>query len=90
MLVGQGPAGWHGGAAGCRGQGRLSTQLPGRLGEQLVHFHVMQLMDLLFLWVGATPHLHNLAVAMCNRYDSIPVSMSLLEDTSDTVSTGLA
>uniref|UniRef100_A0A452VAZ5 Uncharacterized protein n=2 Tax=Ursus TaxID=9639 RepID=A0A452VAZ5_URSMA len=42
------------------------------LGEQLVHFHVMQLMDLLFLWVGATPHLHNLAVAMCNRYDSIP------------------
>ncbi|XP_045353530.1 proteasome assembly chaperone 4 isoform X2 [Leopardus geoffroyi] len=39
-----------------------------RLWEQLVHFHVMRLTDSLFLWVGATPHLRNLAVAMCNRY----------------------
>ncbi|EFB19427.1 hypothetical protein PANDA_012554, partial [Ailuropoda melanoleuca] len=61
-----------------------------RLGEQLVHFHVMQLMDLLFLWVGAMPHLHKIAVAMCNCYDSIPVSTSLLGDTSDTISAGLA
>ncbi|XP_047590804.1 proteasome assembly chaperone 4 isoform X4 [Lutra lutra] len=61
-----------------------------RLWEQLVHFHVMRLTDSLFLWVGATPHLRNLAVAMCNRYDSIPVSTSLLGDTSDTTSTGLA
>lgn len=41
-----------------------------RLWEQLVHFHVMRLTDSLFLWVGATPHLRNLAVAMCNRYVS--------------------
>ncbi|XP_030886448.1 proteasome assembly chaperone 4 isoform X2 [Mirounga angustirostris] len=61
-----------------------------RLWEQLVHFHVMRLTDSLFLWVGATPHLRNLAVAMCNRYDSIPVSTSLLGDTSDTTSAGLA
>ncbi|XP_063489080.1 proteasome assembly chaperone 4 isoform X2 [Symphalangus syndactylus] len=61
-----------------------------RLWEQLVHFHVMRLTDSLFLWVGATPHLRNLAVAMCSRYDSIPVSTSLLGDTSDTTSTGLA
>uniref|UniRef100_A0A5F5Q3T9 Proteasome assembly chaperone 4 n=1 Tax=Equus caballus TaxID=9796 RepID=A0A5F5Q3T9_HORSE len=61
-----------------------------RLWEQLVHFHVMRLTDSLFLWVGATPHLRNLAVAMCTRYDSIPVSTSLLGDTSDTTSTGLA
>ncbi|XP_058589144.1 proteasome assembly chaperone 4 isoform X2 [Neofelis nebulosa] len=61
-----------------------------RLWEQLVHFHVMRLTDSLFLWVGATPHLRNLAVAMCNRYDSIPVSTSLLGDTSDTTSSGLA
>lgn len=41
-----------------------------RLWEQLVHFHVMRLTDSLFLWVGATPHLRNLAVAMCTRYVS--------------------
>lgn len=41
-----------------------------RLWEQLVHFHVMRLTDSLFLWVGATPQLRNLAVAMCNRYVS--------------------
>lgn len=42
-----------------------------RLWEQLVHFHVMRLTDSLFLWVGATPHLRNLAVAMCSRYVSV-------------------
>ena len=42
-----------------------------RLWEQLVHFHVMRLTDSLFLWVGATPHLRNLAVAMCTRYVSV-------------------
>lgn len=61
-----------------------------RLWEQLVHFHVMRLTDSLFLWVGATPHLRNLAVAMCSRYDPIPVCTSLFGDTSDTTSTGLA
>ncbi|PNJ70977.1 LOW QUALITY PROTEIN: PSMG4 isoform 11, partial [Pongo abelii] len=43
-----------------------------RLWEQLVHFHVMRLTDSLFLWVGATPHLRNLAVAMCSRYVPCP------------------
>lgn len=42
-----------------------------RLWEQLVHFHVMRLTDSLFLWVGAAPHLRNLAVAMCSRYVSV-------------------
>lgn len=42
-----------------------------RLWEQLIHFHVMRLTDSLFLWVGATPHLRNLAVAMCSRYVSV-------------------
>uniref|UniRef100_H0XTQ8 Proteasome assembly chaperone 4 n=2 Tax=Otolemur garnettii TaxID=30611 RepID=H0XTQ8_OTOGA len=60
-----------------------------RLWEQLVHFHVMWLTDSLFLWVGATRHLLNLTVALYNCYDSIPVSTSLLGDTSDTTSTGL-
>lgn len=61
-----------------------------RLWEQLVHFHVMRLTDSLFLWVGATPHLRNLSVAMCSRYDPIPVCTSLLGNTSDMTSTGLA
>lgn len=42
-----------------------------QLWEQLVHFHVMRLTDSLFLWVGATPHFRNLAVAMCSRYVSV-------------------
>ncbi|KAK7802295.1 hypothetical protein U0070_012817 [Myodes glareolus] len=61
-----------------------------RLWEQLIHFHVMRLTDSLFLWVGATPHLRNLAVAMCSRYDPIPVCTSLFGDTSDATSSGLA
>uniref|UniRef100_A0A8C2YK28 Proteasome assembly chaperone 4 n=1 Tax=Chinchilla lanigera TaxID=34839 RepID=A0A8C2YK28_CHILA len=48
-----------------------------RLWEQLVHFHVMRLTDSLFLWVGATPHLRNLAVAMCSRYPGRPTSRCL-------------
>ncbi|KAB1261717.1 Proteasome assembly chaperone 4 [Camelus dromedarius] len=60
-----------------------------RLWEQLVHFHVMRLTDSLFLCGGhAAPR--NLAVAMCTRYDPIPVSTALFGDTSDTTSTGLA
>ncbi|XP_038964461.1 proteasome assembly chaperone 4-like isoform X2 [Rattus norvegicus] len=39
--------------------------------EQLAHFHVMRLMDSLFLWVGAMPHLRNFTVAMCSCFDSI-------------------
>uniref|UniRef100_A0A7N5K788 Uncharacterized protein n=1 Tax=Ailuropoda melanoleuca TaxID=9646 RepID=A0A7N5K788_AILME len=46
-----------------------------RLWEQLVCFHVVWLMDSLLLWVGAVLHLRMLAVAMCNRYQSIPVSL---------------
>uniref|UniRef100_A0A8C3YVR7 Proteasome assembly chaperone 4 n=1 Tax=Catagonus wagneri TaxID=51154 RepID=A0A8C3YVR7_9CETA len=60
------------------------------LREQIVHFHVTRLMDSLYLWVGATPHLRDLAVAMCACSDPVPVSVSLLGDTSDTMSTCLA
>uniref|UniRef100_A0A8C6RCB2 Proteasome (prosome, macropain) assembly chaperone 4 n=1 Tax=Nannospalax galili TaxID=1026970 RepID=A0A8C6RCB2_NANGA len=48
-----------------------------RLWEQLVHFHVMRLTDSLFLWVGATPHLRNLAVAMCSRFPGRPTNRCL-------------
>uniref|UniRef100_A0A8C7ALI8 Uncharacterized protein n=1 Tax=Neovison vison TaxID=452646 RepID=A0A8C7ALI8_NEOVI len=33
----------------------------------VVHFLVMRLMDSLFLWVGTTLYLHNLAMVMCNN-----------------------
>ncbi|XP_003749885.2 proteasome assembly chaperone 4-like isoform X1 [Rattus norvegicus] len=57
--------------------------------EQLAHFHVMRLMDSLFLWVGAMPHLRNFTVAMCSCFDSILVFTSLFGDTSDMTSTDL-
>lgn len=38
--------------------------------EQVVHFHVMKMKDCFFLWVGATPNLSNLAVAMCSKFVS--------------------
>ncbi|XP_038531058.1 proteasome assembly chaperone 4-like isoform X1 [Canis lupus familiaris] len=81
-------AGPHGGAAA---GGDVSLHnFSGRLWGQIIHFHVMQLMDSLFLWVWATPHLRNLTMTMCNRYDSIPVSTSLLGDTSNMTSIGFA
>ncbi|XP_021036410.1 proteasome assembly chaperone 4 isoform X2 [Mus caroli] len=55
-----------------------------RLWEQLVYFHVMRLTDSLFLWVGATPHLRNLAVAMCSRYPGRPANRCLSATTSPT------
>ncbi|XP_049621048.1 proteasome assembly chaperone 4 [Suncus etruscus] len=61
-----------------------------RLWERPVHFHVMRLTGSLFLWVGAAPQLRNLAVAVCSRYDSIPVATSLFGDASDTASASLA
>ncbi|XP_072801877.1 proteasome assembly chaperone 4 isoform X3 [Vicugna pacos] len=85
------PAGGMEGPRAAAASGDVSLHnFSARLWEQLVHFHVMRLTDSLFLWVGATPHLRNLAVAMCTRYDPIPVSTALLGDTSDTTSTGLA
>ncbi|XP_061051661.1 proteasome assembly chaperone 4 isoform X1 [Eubalaena glacialis] len=54
---------------GAAARGNVSLHnFSARLWEQLVHFHVMRLTDSLFLWVGATPHLRNLSVAMCTRY----------------------
>ncbi|XP_028912295.1 proteasome assembly chaperone 4-like [Ornithorhynchus anatinus] len=71
--------------------GRISLHnFSARLWEQLIHFHVMQLTDSLFLWVGAAPSLRNLAVAMCSRYDSIPLTTSLIGDASDTTSNSKA
>ncbi|RXM27477.1 Proteasome assembly chaperone 4 [Acipenser ruthenus] len=58
--------------------------------EQVVHFHVMKMKDCFFLWVGATPNLSNLAVAMCSKFDSVPLSTLVLGDTSDTTSNSLA
>ncbi|KAJ8788661.1 hypothetical protein J1605_022472 [Eschrichtius robustus] len=49
----------------------------------------MLLTDSPFLWVGDAPHLRNLAMVMCTRYDPNPVSTALLGDTSDTTSTSL-
>ncbi|KAM4689570.1 proteasome assembly chaperone 4 [Discoglossus pictus] len=58
--------------------------------DQLVHFHVMGMEDCFFLWVGLAPVLGNLAVAMCSRFDSVPLSTLVLGDTSDTTSSSFA
>ncbi|KAG9348094.1 hypothetical protein JZ751_004119 [Albula glossodonta] len=52
--------------------------------EQAVHFHVMKMKGGFFLWVGTSPHLSNLAVAMSSKYDSMPLSTLILGDPSDT------
>ncbi|XP_069469614.1 proteasome assembly chaperone 4 [Ambystoma mexicanum] len=61
-----------------------------KLGEVTVHFHVMRLADGFFLWVGSTASLSSMAVAMCSRYDSIPVATCILGDASDTTSCSFA
>nr|XP_033790725.1 proteasome assembly chaperone 4 [Geotrypetes seraphini] len=61
-----------------------------KISEQQVHFHVMGMADCFLLWIGTAPTLSNLAVAMCNRFDPVPVSTLLLGDTSDTTSSSFA
>ncbi|XP_066435378.1 proteasome assembly chaperone 4 [Eleutherodactylus coqui] len=58
--------------------------------ERLVHFHVMSLQDCFLLWVGCSARLCNLAVSMCSRYDSMPLSSLILGDKSDTTSSSFA
>ncbi|XP_078544166.1 proteasome assembly chaperone 4 [Lissotriton helveticus] len=61
-----------------------------KLGELRVHFHVMRLSGGFFLWVGSSGSFSSLAVAMCSRYDSIPVATCILGDSSDTTSSSFA
>ncbi|XP_075069100.1 proteasome assembly chaperone 4 [Mixophyes fleayi] len=58
--------------------------------DKLIHCHVMSLEDCFFLWVGVSASLCNLAVAMCSRYDSMPLSTLILGDKSDTTSSCFA
>ncbi|XP_036377791.1 proteasome assembly chaperone 4 [Megalops cyprinoides] len=58
--------------------------------EQVIHFHIMKMKGGFFLWVGASPHLSNLAVAMSSKYDSMPLSTLVLGDPSDTAPNSLA
>ncbi|KAI1889214.1 hypothetical protein AGOR_G00176810 [Albula goreensis] len=58
--------------------------------EQAVHFHVMKMKGGFFLWIGTSPHLSNLAVAMSSKYDSMPLSTLILGDPSDTSANSLS
>ncbi|XP_006634627.1 proteasome assembly chaperone 4 [Lepisosteus oculatus] len=58
--------------------------------EQVVHFHVMKMKDGFFLWIGASSVLSNLAVAMCSKYDSVPLATLVFGDSSDTSPSSLA
>ncbi|XP_056271289.1 proteasome assembly chaperone 4 isoform X2 [Pseudoliparis swirei] len=61
-----------------------------RILEQLVHFHVMKLNGGFFLWVGSSPVLSNLAVSMCSKYDSMPISTLVMGDPSNITPNSLA
>lgn len=54
-----------------------------QLMEQAIHFHVMKLKGGFFLWVGTAPVLSNLAMSMCSRFDSTPLSTLVMGDPSD-------
>ncbi|XP_063779137.1 proteasome assembly chaperone 4 isoform X1 [Pseudophryne corroboree] len=58
--------------------------------DRLIHFHVMGLEGCFFLWVGLSAGLCNLAVAMCSKFDSVPLSTLILGDKSDTTSSSFA
>ncbi|XP_041040676.1 proteasome assembly chaperone 4 [Carcharodon carcharias] len=61
-----------------------------KLSEQTVHFHLLSMKDSFFLWVGSAPNLSNLAVAMCTKFDPMPVSTLVLGDASDTTPNSVA
>ncbi|XP_040182537.1 proteasome assembly chaperone 4-like [Rana temporaria] len=71
----------------------LYTQLKkpsSHLCDRAVHFHVMSLQDCFLVWVGFSPSLRNLAMAMCSRYDTVPLSTLILGDKSDPTSSSFA
>ncbi|CAL8270692.1 proteasome assembly chaperone 4 [Gadus morhua] len=61
-----------------------------KISEQTIHFHVMKMNGGFFLWVGASPTLSNLAVSMISKFDSVPLSMLLMGDKSETAPNALA
>uniref|UniRef100_A0A8C3VSW9 Uncharacterized protein n=1 Tax=Catagonus wagneri TaxID=51154 RepID=A0A8C3VSW9_9CETA len=80
----------HGGATASAGRDIVLYNFSVRMWEQLIHFHIMQLMDSLSLWEGPRPHLFNLTVVMRTCYDPISRSAVFLGDTSDMMSTSIA
>ncbi|CAL8394533.1 unnamed protein product [Boreogadus saida] len=61
-----------------------------KISEQTIHFHVMKMNGGFFLWVGASPTMSNLAVSMISKFDSVPLSMLLMGDKSETAPNALA
>lgn len=58
--------------------------------DQTVHFQVLRMKDSLYIWIGSSPELSSLAVAMCTRYDSVPSVANLLGSKADLNSSTLA
>lgn len=58
--------------------------------DQTVHFQVLKMKDSLYIWIGSSPELSSLAVAMCTRYDSVPSVANLLGSKADLNSSTLA
>ena len=47
-----------------------------RLSENVVHFHVMKMIDSLFIWIGKEAEFSSLSVAMCTKYVSVHLAPS--------------
>ncbi|XP_074615875.1 proteasome assembly chaperone 4-like isoform X2 [Acropora palmata] len=58
--------------------------------DQTVYFQVLRMKDSLYIWIGSSPELSSLAVAMCTRYDSVPSVANLLGSKADLNSSTLA
>ena len=39
--------------------------------DQKVHFQILKMTDSLYIWIGSSPEMSALAVAMCTKYVSI-------------------
>lgn len=58
--------------------------------DQKVHFQILKMTDSLYVWIGISPEMDALAVAMCTKYDPVPSVVNLIGSKADLSSTTLA
>lgn len=58
--------------------------------DQKVHFQILKMTDSLYVWIGTSPEMGALAVAMSTKYDPVPSVVNLMGNKADLSSTTLA
>lgn len=61
-----------------------------KIRETSVTFYIIKMKNCIFVWIGDSPVFENLAVAMNIKYSSMPVSSSIMGQSSDDNSGSLA